>query len=168
MVEFLRIGQIINTHGVMGDVKVMPLTDDMSRFKELKEVYLNKKLVKVENVKFLKDKFVVLKIEGIDSMNEAEKYKFKRPYLEVSREDAVELPEDTFFVADLIGCEVKDTNDFIYGQIADVIKTGSNDVYWVKGNKEILVPVLKDFVYEIDVQNKSVVIRPSGEWMDED
>lgn len=167
MIEFLRIGQIINTHGVMGDVKVMPLTDDMSRFKNLKEVYLNKKLVKVENVKFLKDK-VVLKIEGIDSMNEAEKYKFKRPYLEVERKDAVELPEDTFFVADLIGCIVKDTNDFEYGTISDVIKTGSNDVYWVKGNKEILVPVTKEFVYEIDVQAKLIVIRPSGEWMDED
>ena len=168
MVEFLRIGQIINTHGVMGDVKVMPLTDDMRRFKGLKEVYLNKKLVKVENVKFLKDKFVVLKLEGINSMNEAEKYKFKRPYLEVSRKDAVNLPKDTFFVADLIGCEVKDTNNFVYGKIAEVIKTGSNDVYWVKGNKEILVPVLKEFVYEIDVKNKSVVIRPSGEWQDED
>ncbi|WP_297519417.1 ribosome maturation factor RimM [uncultured Clostridium sp.] len=166
MIEFLRIGQIINTHGVMGEVKVMPLTDDMSRFKTLKEVYLNKKIVKIENVKFLKDK-VVLKIEGIDSMNEAEKYKFKRPYLEVSREDAVELPEDTFFVTDLLGCIVKDTNNFVYGEIADIIKTGSNDVYWVKGAKEILVPVMKEFVYEINIDDKFVVIRPSGEWQDE-
>lgn len=166
MTEFLRIGQIINTHGVMGEVKVMPLTDDMARFKDLKEVYLNKKIVKVENVKFLKDK-VVLKLEGIDSMNEAEKYKFKRPYLEVSRKDAVKLPEDTFFVTDLIGCVVKDTNDFEYGKIEEVIKTGSNDVYWVKGEKEILVPVIKEFVYEINIDTKLVVIRPSGEWMDE-
>ncbi|MGL4656642.1 MAG: ribosome maturation factor RimM [Sarcina sp.] len=166
MIEFLRIGQIINTHGVMGDVKVMPLTDDMSRFKGLKEVYLNKELVKVENVKFLKDK-VVLKLEGINSMNEAEKYKFKRPYLEVLRKDAVELPEDTFFIADLIGCVVKDTEDFEYGKISDVIKTGSNDVYWVKGNKEILVPVTKEFVYEINVADKLIVIRPSKEWLDE-
>ncbi|MGL4990363.1 MAG: ribosome maturation factor RimM [Sarcina sp.] len=166
MLEFLRIGQIINTHGVMGDVKVMPLTDDMSRFKNLKEVYLNKQLVKVENVKFLKDK-VVLKLEGINSMNEAEKYKFKRPYIEIQRKDAIDLPEDTFFIADLIGCVVKDTNEFEYGKISDVIKTGSNDVYWVKGNKEILVPVLKEFVYEINVKDKFIIIRPSGEWMDE-
>lgn len=166
MVEFLRIGQIINTHGVMGDVKVMPLTDDMSRFKNLKEVYLDRKIVKVQNVKFLKDK-VVLKLEGIDSMNEAEKYKFKRPYLELPRKDLVDLPEDTFFIADLIGCIVKDTNDFKYGQIADVIQTGSNDVYWVKGEKEILVPVTKEFVNIIDIENKLIIIRPSGEWLDE-
>ncbi|MGL4740678.1 MAG: ribosome maturation factor RimM [Sarcina sp.] len=166
MIEFLRIGQIINTHGVMGDVKVMPLTDDISRFKGLKEVYLNKQLVKVENVKFLKDK-VVLKLEGINSMNEAEKYKFKRPYLEVLRKDAVDLPEDTFFIADLIDCVVKDTEDFEYGKISDVIKTGSNDVYWVKGNKEILVPVTKEFVYDINIDEKLVIIRPSKEWLDE-
>lgn len=166
MVEFLRIGQIINTHGVMGDVKVMPLTDDISRFKNLKEVYLDRKIVKVQNVKFLKDK-VVLKLEGIDSMNEAEKYKFKRPYLELPRKDLVDLPEDTFFIADLIGCVVKDTNDFKYGQIADVIQTGSNDVYWVKGEKEILVPVTKEFVNIIDIENKLIIIRPSGEWLDE-
>lgn len=166
MKEFLRIGQIINTHGVRGDVKVMPLTDDINRFKKLKEVYLNKKLVKVENVKFVKDK-VILKLEGIGSMNEAEKYKFKRPYLEVSRENAVELPEDTYFIADLIGCKVKDTNDFEYGEIAEVIHTGSNDVYWVKGQKEILVPVIKEFVLEINVEDKLVVIRPSEEWQDE-
>ena len=97
-------------------------------------------------------------------MNEAEKYKFKRPYLEVKRSEAVELPEDTFFVTDLIGCTVKDTEDFVYGEIAEVIKTGSNDVYWVKGNKEILVPVLKEFVNVIDVKSKTVIIRPSGEW----
>ena len=163
MEEFLRVGQIINTHGVMGEVKVMPLTDDMKRFKELKEVYLDGKKVKIENVKFLKDK-VVLKLDCISSMNEAEKYKFKRPYLEVKRSEAVELPEDTFFVTDLIGCTVKDTEDFVYGEIAEVIKTGSNDVYWVKGNKEILVPVLKEFVNVIDVKSKTVIIRPSGEW----
>ncbi|WP_297435115.1 ribosome maturation factor RimM [uncultured Clostridium sp.] len=163
MEEFLRVGQIINTHGVMGEVKVMPLTDDMKRFKELKEVYLDGKKVKIENVKFLKDK-VVLKLDCITSMNEAEKYKFKRPYLEVKRSEAVELPEDTFFVTDLIGCTVKDTEDFVYGEIAEVIKTGSNDVYWVKGNKEILVPVLKEFVNVIDVKSKTVIIRPSGEW----
>lgn len=167
MTEFLRIGQIINTHGVMGDVKVMPLTDDMMRFKKLKEVYLNGNKVKIENVKFLKDK-VVLKLEGINSMNEAEKYKFKRPYLEVRRDEAIELPEDTYFIADLIGCVVKDTEGFEYGKIADVIKTGANDVYWVKGNKEILVPALKEFAPEVDVKNKLVIIRPSGEWNYED
>lgn len=167
MKEFLRIGQIINTHGVMGDVKVMPLTDDIKRFSKLKKVYLNGKEINIENVKYVKDK-VVLKLEGVNSMNEAEKLKFKTPYLEVKREDAVKLPEDTYFIADLLGCTVKDTNDFEYGTISDVIKTGSNDVYWVKGNKEILIPVLKEIVLDINIVDSLITIKPSGEWMDED
>ncbi|MGL5615691.1 MAG: ribosome maturation factor RimM [Sarcina sp.] len=166
MKEFLRIGQIINTHGVIGDVKVMPLTDDIKRFDKLKKVYLNGKEVNIENVKYVKDK-VVLKLEGINSMNEAEKLKFKRPYLEVRREDAVKLPKDAYFITDLLGCTVKDTNDFEYGKLAEVIKTGSNDVYWVKGNKEILVPVLKEIVLEINIEDSLIIIKPSGEWMDE-
>lgn len=167
MREFLRVGQIINTHGVKGEVKVLPLTDDMHRFDELEYIYLYGEKVNIENVKYLKDK-VVLKLEDIDSMNEAEKLKYKQPYLEITRDQAVELPEDTYFITDLIGCKVVDTNNFEYGKISDVIQTPSNDVYWVKGNKEILVPVLKEVVLTIDIENLLITIKPSGEWQDED
>lgn len=167
MREFLRVGQIINTHGVKGEVKVLPLTDDMHRFDDLEYVYLYDKKVNVENVKYLKDK-VILKLEGIDSMNEAEKLKYKQPYLEITRDQAVELPEDTYFITDLMGCKVVDTNNFEYGKIIDVIQTPSNDVYWVKGNKEILVPVLKEVVLTIDIGGSLITIKPSGEWQDED
>lgn len=167
MREFLRVGQIINTHGVKGEVKVLPLTDDMYRFDDLEYIYLYDKKVTIEKVKYLKDK-VILKLEGIDSMNEAEKLKYKQPYLEITREQAVDLPEDTYFITDLIGCKVIDTNNFEYGKISDVIQTPSNDVYWVKGNKEILVPVLKEVVLTIDIENSLIIIKPSGEWQDED
>ncbi|MGL5245048.1 MAG: ribosome maturation factor RimM [Sarcina sp.] len=167
MREFLRVGQIINTHGVKGEVKVLPLTDDMYRFDDLEYVTINGKKVNIESVKYLKDK-VILKLEGIDTMNEAEKLKFKQYYLEVSRDQAVELPKDSYFIADLIGCKVMDTNNFQYGTIKDVIQTPANDVYWVKGPKEILVPVLKEIVLDINIEDRVIIIKPSGEWQDED
>lgn len=165
MKDFLNVGQIINTHGVRGEVKVFPLTDDMYRFDDLQVVYIGDKAYEIENVKYLKDK-VVLKLEGINSIEEAEKYKQK--YLKISREDAIELPEDSYFITDILGCTVVDTEGFEYGEVKEVIQTGSNDVYWVKGNKEILVPVLKDIVLDIDVVNKKITMKPSGEWQDED
>jgi 16S rRNA processing protein RimM len=165
MKDFLNVGQIINTHGIRGEVKVFPLTDDMYRFDDLEVVYIGDKVYEIENVKYLKDK-VVLKLEGINSIEEAEKYKQK--YIKISREDAVELPEDTYFIADILGCTVVDTEGFEYGKVKEVIQTGSNDVYWVKGNKEVLVPVLKDIVLDIDVVNRKITMKPSGEWQDED
>lgn len=165
MRDFLRVGQITNTHGVRGEVKVLPLTDDMRRFDDLDYVYINRKEVKIENVKYLKDK-VILKLEGIDSMNDAEK--LKPTYLEIKREQAITLPKDTYFIIDLLECKVLDTDNFEYGVIKEVIKTPNNDVYWVKGKKEILVPVLKDIVLDIDVENRKILIKPSGEWQDED
>ncbi|QPJ85653.1 16S rRNA processing protein RimM [Sarcina sp. JB2] len=165
MRDFLRVGQITNTHGVRGEVKVLPLTDDMRRFDDLDYVYINRKEVKIENVKYLKDK-VILKLEGIDSMNDAEK--LKPTYLEIKREQAITLTKDTYFITDLLECKVLDTDNFEYGVIKEVIKTPNNDVYWVKGKKEILVPVLKDIVLDIDVENRKILIKPSGEWQDED
>ena len=165
MNDLLVIGQIINTHGLRGEMKVMPLTEDMRRFDDLEFVLLKGNKLKVEGVKYFKDK-VILKLEGINSIEEAEK--LKRSYLEIDRENAIELEEDEYFIVDLIGCKVVDTEGFEYGKIKDVIQTPSNDVYWVQGNKEVLVPVLKDIVLEIDMDKKLITIRPSGEWQYED
>ena len=165
MEDLLVVGQIINTHGLRGEMKVMPLTEDMRRFDYLEYVILKGKQVKVEGVKYFKDK-VILKLEGINSIEEAEK--LKRTYLEIEREDAIELEEDEYFIVDLVGCTVVDTEGFEYGKIKDVIQTPSNDVYWVQGKKEVLVPVLKDIVLDINMDEKLITIRPSGEWQYED
>lgn len=165
MEDLLVVGQIINTHGLRGEMKVMPLTEDMRRFDYLEYVILKRKKVKVEGVKYFKDK-VILKLEGINSIEEAEK--LKRTYLEIEREDAIELEEDEYFIVDLVGCTVVDTEGFEYGKIKDVIQTPSNDVYWVQGKKEVLVPVLKDIVLDINMDEKLITIRPSGEWQYED
>ncbi len=165
MEQFLNVGQIVNTHGVKGEVKVFPLTDDPMRFKKLKKVIIDNKEVQILSYKFQKDR-VILKLEGVDTMDDAIRLKGK--YLKVSREDAVKLPKDTYFIADLIGCSVFDTNETPLGEVYDVIKTGSNDVYWVKGKKELLIPVLKEIVLDINVEDKKIVIKPVKEWQDED
>jgi len=163
--QFLNVGQIVNTHGVKGEVKVFPLTDDPMRFKKLKKVIIDNKDVQIISYKFQKDR-VILKLEGVDTMDDAIRLKGK--YLKVSREDAVKLPKDTYFIADLIGCSVFDTDETPLGEVYDVIKTGSNDVYWVKGIKELLIPVLKEIVLDINVEDKKIVIKPVKEWQDED
>lgn len=163
--KLFKVGQIVNTHGIKGEVKVYPLTEDVNKFKRYKTVLIDGKERNILGVKFQKDR-VILKIEGIDSMNDAETYKQK--YIEVPREGEKELPPDTYYVADLKNCIVYDTNDKELGQIFDVISTRNNDVYWIKHPKELLIPVLRDIVLSVDINDKKIVIRPVGEWQDED
>lgn len=165
MVKLFKIGQIVNTHGVKGEVKVYPLTEDVDKFKRLKTVLVDGVEKNILGVKFQKDR-VILKIEGIDSMNDAETYKQK--YVEIPRDNEPELPPDTYYVVDLKECTVYDTNEKEIGRIFDVISTPNNDVYWVKEPKEVLIPVLRDIVLSVDIDLKKVVIKPVGEWQDED
>ena len=165
MSDYFKVGQIVNTHGIKGEVKVMAFTDDVNNFKRYKKILVGDTWKNILGVKFQKDR-VILKLEGIDTMNDAETYKQK--YLYVLREEEPELPEDTFYVSDLIGCTVYDTNDKNLGDIADVIQTKNNDVYWIKKPKELLIPVLRDIVLDVNIEDKKVVIRPVGEWQDED
>lgn len=165
MKEFITIGQIVNTHGVKGELKVYPLTDDIKRFRNLKTVFIDDVERTVSWCKVQTEK-VILKIEGIESMDEAQKYKTK--YIKVRREEAVKLPKDRYFVVDIIGCKVIDENNKEIGTVEEVIFTGSNDVYWVKGNKEVLVPVLKDIVKSIDIEKQEIIISPLEVWNYED
>ncbi len=161
MKQFLAVGQIINTHGVKGELKIYPLTDDIKRFRKLNSVFIDGMEKNIIWCKLQADK-VILKIDGVESMEDAHRLIGK--YLEVRREDAVKLPENTFFVADLIGCTVYDSNGINLGVIGDVIKTGSNDVYWIKEGKELLIPALKDIVQKVDVENKEIIIKPVELW----
>ncbi|AYE33092.1 ribosome maturation factor RimM [Clostridium septicum] len=165
MKEILRVGKIVNTHGLKGEVKVIPLTDDPKRYNDLEKVLIDNVERKIIGCKFQKDR-VIVKIEGIDSIEEAEKYKNK--YIEISREDAVELEEDCYFITDLIGSTVVDTDGNNLGKIYEVLQTKNNDVYWIREPKEILIPVLLDIVLDIDIDNKIITIKPVGEWQDED
>ena len=165
MNDYFKVGQIVNTHGIKGEVKVIPLTEDPNNFKRYGKVLVDNEWKNILGVKFQKDR-VILKLEGIDSMNVAETYKQK--YLKVLRADEPTLEEDEYYLVDIIGSTVYDTNGNNLGEIFEVLQTKNNDVYWIKKPKELLIPVLDDIVEEINVEEKKVIVRPIGEWQDED
>ena len=157
--DYLRVGQIVRAHGVHGDMKIIPLTDDPARFRQLKTAYLETTAgayapVAVSDARLLPDA-VLLHIEGVDTVEQAEALKSR--YLCVNRENAVKLKKDTYFVVDLIGCDVSDTNGKAYGKLTDVLETGANDVYEIDGGK-LLVPALKRVLHEVDVASGRIVL----------
>ena len=136
-----------------------------SKIYDLDFVLINGKEVKIESCKYQKDR-VIIKLEGVNKIEDAERLKEK--FMEVTRENAVELEEDCYFLADLRECTVFDTTGKELGRIYDVIQTKNNDVYWIRKPKELLIPVLKDIVLDINIDERKIIIRPVGEWMDED
>ena len=162
MEQLLQVGVISSTHGVRGEVKVFPTTDDVKRFKKLKKVILDtgkeQLPLEIEGVKFFKQ-FVILKFRGIDNINDIEKYKGKR--LLVDREHAVKLKKDEYFIADMIGMDVFTEDGELFGALKDVMETGANDVYIVEmsDGKEVLVPAIKQCILDVDIENRKMVIH---------
>lgn len=162
MEERLQVGVISSTHGVRGEVKVFPTTDDVNRFKKLKEVILvtekTEKVLKITSVKFFKQ-FAILKFEGIDSLNDVEAYKGGQLY--VTRKNAIKLSKDEYFIADLIDLQVVDEEEREIGILTDVMKTGANDVYIVKNEegKELLFPAIKECILDIDFEKKKMKVH---------
>ncbi len=177
MLKKLLIGEIINVHGVKGALKVQPLTDDLSRFSRLKEVYVKDTKAKPDS-KHLFNKtykvisglasggFVLLRLYGIDDRDTADL--FRGCFLEIDRKDAIKLPEDNYFIGDLIGCRVVETNGEELGLLHDVYQTGSNDVYAVKrpGKKDLLLPAIGSVVKDVDIENGVVTVELIAGLMD--
>ena len=162
MEDLLQVGIITSTHGVRGEVKVYPTTDDPRRFRRLKEVVLDtgkeKMNLEIEGVKFFK-KFVILKFKGLDNINDIEKYRQKSLY--VTRKNAVRLQRDEYFIADLIGLKVQDEDGKELGTVKDVIETGANDVYEVEmtDGKSLLLPAIKQCILNVDVENGTMQVH---------
>lgn len=162
MENYLRVGVITTTHGIHGEVKVFPTTDDMNRFKDLKEVILDTGKdyipLEIENVKFFKN-MVILKFKGINDINDIEKYRNKD--LLVTRENAVKLEENEYFIYDLIDSEVFLEDGNKLGILTEILTTGANDVYVVKTaeGKEILIPSIKDCILNVDIENKKITVH---------
>lgn len=165
MKKFLTIGEITKPHGIKGEVKVFPLTDDIQRFKKLKRVFIDGQEVKVSYVTVGHDR-AILRLEGVDRVEEAEK--LRKKLLVVPREEAVKLEEDSYFIEDLKDCTVYDEEGLELGKVADVIQTGANDVYWIKKPKELLIPAIRDVVLSVDVEAEKIIIKPIRVWSDED
>ena len=169
MEDLLQVGIITQTHGIRGEVKVFPTTDDAKRFKRLKEVLLDtgkeKLTLEIEGVKFFK-KLVILKFKGYDNINDIERYKGKSLY--VTRENAVKLKKDEYFIADLIGLEVFDEEDKLLGVLTNVIETGANDVYAVglADGKELLLPAIKQCILAVDMEARRMKVHVMDGLMD--
>lgn len=162
MENLLQVGVISSTHGVHGEVKVYPTTDDMKRFSSLKEVELEDvqgmRTLHIIQVKYFKQ-FAILKFKEYDSLNEVEAIKGKSLY--VTRENAVRLNQDEYFIADLIGMKVETDDGALSGEIVDVMQTGANDVYEIRltDGREFMLPAIKDCILSVNIEEKIMTIH---------
>ncbi len=163
MEEFLQVGVIASTHGLKGEVKVFPTTDDVRRFEELEYVLLEtdkkgKMRLEIAGVKYFKQ-FAILKFKGIDTIDEIQPYKGRS--LWVPREMGQELSENEYYIADLIGMEVYLEEGSLLGILKDVLETGANDVYSVMtaDGKEVLIPAIRQCIQQVDVQEKKMQVH---------
>ena len=162
MEEYFEIGQIVNTSGLKGEIKIKPFTDDIKKFNNLKTIYISiKKELKefeIEHVRFSKN-IVFLKLKGIDTIEEAENY--RNLYLKIKRDKDEKLEEGVYYIVDLIGCTVYTDDNQELGKVDDVFSTGSNDVYVVKDEmgKQVLLPAIKEVIKQVDIDNKKIIVH---------
>ena len=162
VIDYIKVGKIINTHGIKGELKVYPLTNDIYRFDHLKTAFLgDKKLkVEVEKVKYYKD-LVILKFKEFNNINQV--LSFKENFIYVDAEGKIDLTKGQYFIFDIIDCIVFDTKGKKIGIVTEVIQLSSNDIYIVKDiekSKEYLIPAVEEFFIDIDIANKKIVIDP--------
>ena len=162
MEDLLKVGVITTTHGVRGEVKVYPTTDEPERFLELDYVLLDTgrelRKLEIKNVKFFKN-LVILKFKGVDNINDIEKYKSRD--LWIPREEGQELEEDEYYIADLLGMSVVLENGQEFGTLKDVMETGANDVYIIDSAEhgEVLLPAIKECILDVDLEKNVMTIH---------
>ena len=160
--QYFEIGQIVNHFGIKGMVKVNPFTDDISQFEEMETILVDKKgsllEIQIEEVKYSKNQ-VLLKLKGIETVEDAEKY--RNCYLKLPREKARKLPKNTYFIADLIGLEVYKEDGSLLGKVDDIYNTGASDIYVIKDTlgKQILLPAIKEVIKQIDLEQEKIVVH---------
>ncbi|MGL5676515.1 MAG: ribosome maturation factor RimM [Cellulosilyticaceae bacterium] len=162
MTEMFTIGKIVNTHGVKGEMRVKPSTDDIKRFEKLKTIYVEQRELKsyeIESVRYHKD-FVLMRLKGVDTMNDAEL--LKNAQLKIDRKDSLPLGEDEYYMCDLYDLEVVTEEGRKLGIITDILVTGSNDVYVVidkENNKEILIPAIKQCIKKVSIADGQMIVH---------
>ena len=162
MQDYLEIGQIVNTFGIKGMVKVKPFTDDIRRFDDLEKVYIennkSRKEYEIEEVKYHKE-MVLIKFKGVETVEVAEL--LRNYYLKVKREDEPELEDGTFYIVDLLGLEVYSDEGKLLGKLEDIYNTGSNDIYVVKDElgKQLLLPAISDVIKDINIKDKKIIVH---------
>ena len=162
MEDMFRVGVIANTHGIRGEVKVYPTTDDVTRYKKLKEVLLDTgkeyKTLEIASTRFFKN-LVIVKFKGIDNINDIEMYKGRD--LWIPREEGQELEEDEYYIADLLGMSVVLEDGQEFGTLKDVMETGANDVYIIDSAEhgEVLLPAIKECILDVDLEKNIMTIH---------
>ncbi len=157
-----EIGKIVNTQGINGEVRCISFTDDVKRFDLLKAVYAtdgkNTQLLEIQRHRYHKQ-FIVIKFKGIDTMNDAER--LKNLVLKIDEKDALPLKENEYYIGDLYGLEVFDTEHNIIGELKDIIFTGANDVYVIKrkDKKDLLLPAIKQCILEINISENKMIVE---------
>lgn len=160
--QYFEIGQIVNTFGIKGMVKVNPFTDDISQFENMETILVDKKgsflEMQIEEVKYSKNQ-ILLKLKGIETVEEAQKY--RNCYLKLPREKAKKLPENTYFIADLIGLEVYSDEGHLLGKVDDIYNTGASDIYVIKDDtgKQILLPAIKEVIKQVNLEQEKIVVH---------
>ena len=160
--EYFELGQIVNHFGIKGMVKVNPFTDDISQFEELESILVEKngKLldIQIEEVKYSKNQ-ILLKLKGIDTVEEAEKY--RGCYLKIARSNSKKLPKDTYFIADLLGLTVYTDENILLGKVEDIYNSGANDIYVIKSEdgKQILLPGIGEVIKQIDLEQEKIIVH---------
>lgn len=160
--EKIKIGEIVSQVGLKGDVKVYNYAAYKERYEELPSVYVEEELHRIEKVRYQKN-MVVLKLSGIDTREQAEAQKGKGIY--ITDADLPELPEDVYYIKDLLGCDILTEDGEILGQLEDVSQNGGQDLYLVKSKagKEIMIPAVKEFILDINLDKRRIIVRlPHG------
>lgn len=161
MGKMLKVGKIINTHGIKGNLKVFPLTNYMERFEELDWVYIdgNDEKFYIKDVKYMPT-VVLLSFKEYENIDSVEKFKDK--YILIDESQRRNLPEDTYYIADIIGLDVYTVKNEYIGKVKDIIQTSSNDVYVIEGgnNKEIMIPAVEEFIPEVCLKEGKIIIDP--------
>ncbi|SES66933.1 16S rRNA processing protein RimM [Natronincola peptidivorans] len=159
--KYLKVGKILNTHGIKGEIKVFSLTDYDERFEELEYVYIegHKEKFHISNVKY-RPKDIIIAFKDHDDINNVEKFKGK--YLLIDEGQKRELPEDTYYIVDIIGLDVYTIDHKYLGKVVDVLQAGSNEVYCIKNEagKELMIPAVKEFIPEISLETGKIIVDP--------
>lgn len=160
--SYFEIGKIVNTQGLKGEVRVIPMTDDPKRFNALKSIEVffttHSKEYEIEKARLHKQ-FVVLKLKGVSSINEAEA--LRGGLIKISEENALPLEEDEYYIKDIYGLKVISDIGEELGVVEDIIFTGANDVYIVRehGIKDLLIPAIKQCILNIDKESKVMTVK---------
>ncbi len=153
--KYLEIGKIVNTHGIRGDVKIQVWADEPEFLTQFKKVYLNGEEIEILSSRVHKN-CVIATLSGVSDVNSA--MRLKEKVLFIDRADA-KLPKGDFFIQDILGAEVSDIDGNVLGELVDVLNMPASDIYVVKGEREIMIPVVPEFIIKTDIENKKITVK---------